>query len=436
MAAADLLLLTALFAAASALGLFGAPVAGLGASMAVAAAANAACLWAGGLYPGYRLHHHEILRRRMLWGAATVLASAGAAALLTHDATAATTVGAVALAAAAAQAALLAPLRAALRGAGLWGEPAIVYASPELAPALCALLQRRWELGVDPVVARSRFAPFAPGMAARGRRAPLALIAGDALPDRATLAAMRRAHGLVVLLADLPELGVSSIQPRDVNGRIGLELTDRRDGRAERLFRRACDIAIAGGALLALAPIMIFAAAAVWISDPGPVIYRQTRRGLNGGLVSVLKFRTMYRDAEERLQVLLREDPAARAEWETHFKLRDDPRILPGVGSLLRSSSIDELPQLFNVLGGSMSAVGPRPLPDYHMSALRPEFREKRGEVTPGLTGLWQVTSRSDSDLDLLQQLDSFYIDNRSSALDLSILARTFSAVLRRSGAY
>jgi lipopolysaccharide/colanic/teichoic acid biosynthesis glycosyltransferase len=144
----------------------------------------------------------------------------------------------------------------------------------------------------------------------------------------------------------------------------------------------------------------------------------------------------MYQDAEQRLEALFRDNPAMRAEWLSHFKLQDDPRILPVIGHLLRSWSIDELPQLVNIVAGQMAIVGPRPFPDYHLRAMDGEFRHKRRSVMPGLTGLWQISERSNADIELQQQLDEYYIDNRSPWLDCQILLSTIPAVFKGRGAY
>ena len=152
--------------------------------------------------------------------------------------------------------------------------------------------------------------------------------------------------------------------------------------------------------------------------------------------IGVLKLRTMYKDAEKRLVDHLAENPDVRDEWERFFKLRKDPRILPGVGRFLRRTSLDELPQVLNVLRGDMSLVGPRPFPDYHLEKFDRRFCDIRSSVLPGLTGFWQISARSDGDLGVQESLDSYYIRNWSVWLDLYVMMRTFIIVIRGTGAY
>jgi lipopolysaccharide/colanic/teichoic acid biosynthesis glycosyltransferase len=144
----------------------------------------------------------------------------------------------------------------------------------------------------------------------------------------------------------------------------------------------------------------------------------------------------MFPHADKLLQDYLEKTPDAKQEWDQFFKLKDDPRVLPVVGTLLRKTSLDELPQLWNVLRGEMSLVGPRPFPHYHLEQFDKSFRELRRSVMPGMTGMWQVSARSDGDLAVQESLDSYYIRNWSIWLDLSLLTRTVLVVLSGKGAY
>jgi exopolysaccharide biosynthesis polyprenyl glycosylphosphotransferase len=195
------------------------------------------------------------------------------------------------------------------------------------------------------------------------------------------------------------------------------------------LAKNLMDRVAAGLGLIALAPLFLAVAIAIRISDRGPVFFRQSRVGHEGKVFRVWKFRTMYVDAEDRLASLVDQN-------ETDgmlFKIRNDPRVFP-VGRFLRASSIDELPQLINVLRGEMSLVGPRPLPADDGDFLGDVRR--RLLVRPGMTGLWQVSGRSDLSWDEAVRLDLYYVDNWSLTYDLSILWRTIGVVLARKGAY
>jgi exopolysaccharide biosynthesis polyprenyl glycosylphosphotransferase len=197
-----------------------------------------------------------------------------------------------------------------------------------------------------------------------------------------------------------------------------------------RMVKEGVDRCVAIVGLLALAPVLLGIAVAVRMSSPGPVLYRQERVGVNGRSFTMLKFRSMVADADREVEQLR----AANISDGLLFKLREDPRVTP-VGRWLRRLSLDELPQLFNVLGGSMSLVGPRPpLPGevarYDSSVSR------RLLVKPGLTGLWQISGRSDLPWEEAVRLDLRYVENWSLATDLLILWKTGRAVLSRSGAY
>lgn len=195
-------------------------------------------------------------------------------------------------------------------------------------------------------------------------------------------------------------------------------------------LKRVLDLVLSSVLLIVLAPVMLLAAIAVGVSSPGPIFFVQQRYGRNRKLFPMLKFRSMVFDAEERQAAL---EGLNEAQGPV-FKLRSDPR-LTRVGSFLRRTSIDELPQLFNVLRGEMSLVGPRPLPTRDVSRFKESRLLRRFSVRPGITCLWQVNGRSDTSFDYWIEQDLKYIDRWSIWLDFKILLFTIPAVLRGSGA-
>jgi exopolysaccharide biosynthesis polyprenyl glycosylphosphotransferase len=197
-----------------------------------------------------------------------------------------------------------------------------------------------------------------------------------------------------------------------------------------RLVKRFGEVVLTSVGIIVVAPVMLIIAAAVKLQDRGPVIFRQARVGRGGKLFTMLKFRSMAVDAEIRKADLL----ALNEGHGALFKLRDDPRVTR-LGKFLRDFSLDELPQLFNVLRGSMSLVGPRPHLAHEVAQM-PLEANRRSLVSPGLTGLWQISGRSDLKEDDAIKLDLRYVENWSLALDLQILLRTIWAVLARRGAH
>ncbi len=188
--------------------------------------------------------------------------------------------------------------------------------------------------------------------------------------------------------------------------------------------------------LVCAMPIIAIAALAIKYYSPGPVFFAHERVGYRGKKIRVWKLRTMHLNAQELLEVHLSNNPSAQQTWEAYFKLKDDPRIIPVVGNSLRKTSMDELPQLWNVLKGDMSLVGPRPFPKYHLEAFPIGFQQLRQQVMPGLTGLWQISARSEGDIKVQELLDTQYIEKRSFTYDMKMLLKTVYAVLAQKGAH
>jgi exopolysaccharide biosynthesis polyprenyl glycosylphosphotransferase len=198
-----------------------------------------------------------------------------------------------------------------------------------------------------------------------------------------------------------------------------------------RLAKAVIDYLLAVSALILLAPVLLAVAIAVKLSSPGPVFFRQERIGRDSEPFRMTKFRSMYVDAEQRLAELAEH---SEADLGPMFKMRNDPRVT-SVGAFLRRYSLDELPQLFDVLRRSMSVVGPRPPLGSEVAVYERDVH-RRLLVRPGITGLWQVSGRSDLTWEEAVRLDLSYVENWSLGLDLSIIARTVVAVLARRGAY
>lgn len=209
--------------------------------------------------------------------------------------------------------------------------------------------------------------------------------------------------------------------------------TNRREAAKEPLWKLALDKGFAVAALVLLAPFILVVAILLKAREGGPIIFAHTRLGKNGEPFRCLKFRTMLPDAESRLEAFLAADPDARHEWESLRKLTNDPRVTC-LGRFLRKSSLDELPQFWNVLRGEMSIVGPRPITDDEAVFYGNRFGAYLA-VRPGITGLWQVSGRSDTSYTERVALDVQYVRGRSFLLDCRIILRTVVVVFTQSGA-
>ena len=221
---------------------------------------------------------------------------------------------------------------------------------------------------------------------------------------------------------------------RDLNGILGFASSRKLNMKWNLAIKRALDLVmiIIGG--LVLLPFLLIIALLVKVSSPGPVLYGHKRLGFGGKEFRAYKFRSMVADADSLLEQLLASDPDLREEWEKGQKLRNDPRVTR-VGKFLRRTSLDEFPQLINILKGEMSLVGPRPVVEKEMEKYGEDF-ERIFSVKPGLTGLWQISGRSDTDYKERIAYDTYYLQSWSVWLDLWIIYRTPGQVLAGRGAY
>ena len=213
----------------------------------------------------------------------------------------------------------------------------------------------------------------------------------------------------------------------------GLEMINQGRMRVRRFQKRVLDDMFALVACIVFLPAFILIPAAIKLTSRGPVFYRHRRLGRDGREIRVWKFRSMYADADARLKAILAADPAAAREWESSYKLKRDPRVTP-FGRFLRKTSLDELPQFFNVFSGEMALIGPRPIVEGEVERYGSSYK-MFSSVRPGITGLWQVSGRSDTDYARRVALDSYYVLNWSPWMDVWILVRTVFSVLLMRGA-
>jgi exopolysaccharide biosynthesis polyprenyl glycosylphosphotransferase len=241
---------------------------------------------------------------------------------------------------------------------------------------------------------------------------------------------VERAGARVRIVPDLFQLSLSQVDVNDLGGIPLIGVKEVAISRGGRLFKRLVDVFVAGLVVVLLSPLLALIALAIKLDSRGPVLFRQTRVGQRGRPFTIYKFRSMREGAEEEQAKLVEMNEASGPL----FKMRNDPR-LTRVGRILRRTSLDELPQFFNVLRGEMSLVGPRPPVPAEVEQYQPWHRQ-RLEVAPGITGLWQVSGRSDLDFDEMVLLDLYYIEAWSFFMDFQILLRTIPALLTGRGAY
>ena len=238
----------------------------------------------------------------------------------------------------------------------------------------------------------------------------------------------------VIILPKEHSIGSTWITPIDLEGVLGLEVRQNLLSPTQRIFKKVLDIGLIIATtpfLLVLIPIL---SVLIKFDSPGSIFYHHKRIGQNGQIITVIKFRTMVKDADQVLEEYLQQNLALRSEWENSAKLRDDPRITR-MGYFLRRTSLDELPQAINVLRGEMSFIGPRPIVQKEVRYYKDSYNLYL-QVQPGITGLWQVSGRNDLSYEERVRLDEYYVRNWSIWLDIYILAKTIVTVLGGKGAY
>lgn len=335
---------------------------------------------------------------------------------------------------------------------GLWGKPVVVLSYRETGEQFLQLLEREWGQGYDPIAlfdyhlmpagAHFEETPYEKTLAdavsvAREQGVDTIFLAvphtrREQLARIVTVASESFRH--VLLVPNLSGVTNSAVVARDFAGTFAVEIKHNLLDPWTQRLKRALDLFGAAVGGLFIAPLILTVAVLVKLDSPGPVLYGHQRLGARDGHFLCWKFRTMHRDAENLLNECLRDNPELQAEWEQNHKLRSDPRVTR-VGRFLRRTSLDELPQLWNVLLGEMSLVGPRPIVAAEVPKYEKSYELYR-RIRPGMSGFWQVSGRSDTDYSERVAMDSYYVRNWSVWLDVIILARTVRIVLLNKGAY
>jgi Undecaprenyl-phosphate galactose phosphotransferase WbaP len=332
---------------------------------------------------------------------------------------------------------------------GLWGESVIIIGDLQKAHSLADYFKTRLQYGFLPTAVLSNqprpgdligACPLVPicriKVFARSLSVKTAMIIIEDLNDLgAVIKHYRDTFQWIILIKDKYEnYGLTFLKPLDFMDVLGLQVKNNLLSKSTHVYKRMVDVILAFLGLLFLAPFFTLIAIMIKWESRGAVFYRQRRLGKNGKIFNLLKFRTMHQNAEEILKEQLVHNPELRKEWDRYQKLSNDPRITRG-GNFLRRFSLDELPQLWNVLKGEMSLVGPRPIMVDQLE-LYGETIKECFQVRPGITGLWQVSGRNQTTFARRAELDLEYIQRWSIWLDIYILFKTVKIVIWHEGAY
>jgi Undecaprenyl-phosphate galactose phosphotransferase WbaP len=333
-----------------------------------------------------------------------------------------------------------------------WGYPTVIFGAGDTAKLVAETLMSEVGFGLKPVAIFDQTwtdAPPIPGVpvlrdfalaaeVASNLRAPYAVIAIHGETPESVIATIESYispyFARILIIPDLFRWSSLSIKPKSFGDILGLEVVQQAALPDRQLPKRILDVVVSSLVLLFLTPVLVAIAIAIKLETRGPVIFGHVRIGRNGMPFKAWKFRTMVSNSEEILDDYLASNPRAMAEWERDHKLRNDPRVTL-VGRVLRRTSLDELPQLWNVLMSEMSLVGPRPIVEAEIPKYGATY-SLYTRVKGGVTGLWQVSGRNDISYETRVKLDSFYVRNWSVWLDLCILYKTIGTVLFRNGAY
>ncbi|MEM7771472.1 MAG: undecaprenyl-phosphate galactose phosphotransferase WbaP [Cyanobacteria bacterium P01_E01_bin.6] len=332
-----------------------------------------------------------------------------------------------------------------------WGYPVIILGAGKTGDMVIRTLQRRPRIGLKPVFVldddpKKRGSlngipvigsiGMAPRLA-RIRHIPYAIVAMPGVPRPRLLELLEKYGQTFAHLLIIPDLfGIASlwVAAKDLGGILGLEVRQQLLLPGPRLAKFMIDLflTLIGGMLLL--PILIVVAVLIRLDSPGPIFYGQVRIGQGGRRFRAWKFRSMMRNADQVLESYFQQHPELRKDWEADHKIKNDPRVTR-IGRLLRRTSLDELPQLWNILRGEMSLVGPRPIVDEEIWRYGDKL-PLYSKVTPGLTGMWQVSGRNNISYEERVNLDAYYVRNWSVWLDIYILLKTVWVVMVGEGAY
>ncbi len=320
-----------------------------------------------------------------------------------------------------------------LAAIGLWHKHACLVAKPERVESIKAAVESDRALGYKVVKIMNRWEPEAGFNGAKVLIVQMELLNGKGagqLVEQAESQGIRE----VLMAPDLKGLRLSNVTLENLESTVFIKHEEGLLTPGKMRLKTGVDFFISLILLGLSLPLYPIIALFIKLDSPGPVIFKHQRVGKDGKLFTCYKFRTMFKDADKRLKEHLASDPKAKIEWEQYSKLLKDPRITR-VGKFLRKTSLDELPQFFNVLKGDMSLVGPRPYMEYEIAKMQ-DMVHTIIKVKPGITGLWQVSGRNDIDFRNRLVLDEYYVRNWSLWLDFIILLKTFKAVVSAKGAY